>query len=454
MQDKNFEQHIEKKLEELRFVPSEKVWENVERSLQKDKRPRIAAWWFAPLFLLIMGWGIFKLSSTPALENEHKTADKKTTPAENAQSNNRTFSNSSTAISPLPIPNVAEKNSIIKKEKLAATQSTISAPATIYHASSNNSQGSVIIATNKKENKEKNHRKPVNKDGGLLVNINSPGTETDSEAVKNNPAVNEDVAVSEEKEKQVEAVTNKAEKQNAAPELNLSDPAKTKKKNSSWQIGYTGRAGLAAINQLTHLNSNEPSAFLYDNTGSTSIPSSGTTIIVSNSYQFKKGAQFGAGVLAQKKFSGRWFAETGALYNYTKIALTRRQRTDSLFAGTGVVNSYVRFDNYEESLRLHLFELPLTAGYKILEGRKLNLDMKFTLMNSLLLSDNWGKYKAILGNKKTYFASLYLSPAFNISNWKGFSFGPYAGIGLNKFPENKQLINAGLQVIYSPKQKK
>ena len=55
MHDPEFEKHVQKKLEELEFNPSENVWKKVEEEIKKDKKRRIPLLWIFLLGGLLLG---------------------------------------------------------------------------------------------------------------------------------------------------------------------------------------------------------------------------------------------------------------------------------------------------------------------------------------------------------------------------------------------------------------
>ncbi|MET0300066.1 MAG: hypothetical protein ABW036_09905 [Flavitalea sp.] len=56
MSDHDFEKRVKQRMDELRFKPSEAVWQNLERELRKDK-PSRRGWLWIPAALLLLGTG-------------------------------------------------------------------------------------------------------------------------------------------------------------------------------------------------------------------------------------------------------------------------------------------------------------------------------------------------------------------------------------------------------------
>src|SRR5258708_1302349 len=53
MRDPEFEKHIRQRMEELKFSPSETVWNNLEKEIKKDKNRKKPLLWFS--FFLVIG---------------------------------------------------------------------------------------------------------------------------------------------------------------------------------------------------------------------------------------------------------------------------------------------------------------------------------------------------------------------------------------------------------------
>jgi hypothetical protein len=74
MSGNNFEKQVQKKMEELQFVPSQQVWQNVEKELRKEKKSR--RWLILPVLLLGMLAGVyfvFNQKDTAGLSNAENT---------------------------------------------------------------------------------------------------------------------------------------------------------------------------------------------------------------------------------------------------------------------------------------------------------------------------------------------------------------------------------------------
>jgi hypothetical protein len=53
-----FEKQVQQKMEELKLVPSEPVWQKVEMQIRKEKDRRRMIFWI-PLFAILLGGGLW-----------------------------------------------------------------------------------------------------------------------------------------------------------------------------------------------------------------------------------------------------------------------------------------------------------------------------------------------------------------------------------------------------------
>ena len=55
MPENEFEKKVQQRMEELRFIPSDEVWKEVEYCIRKEKKKRRFIFWLPLLFLLLGG---------------------------------------------------------------------------------------------------------------------------------------------------------------------------------------------------------------------------------------------------------------------------------------------------------------------------------------------------------------------------------------------------------------
>jgi hypothetical protein len=82
MHENDFEKQVREKMDQLQFDPSDAVWANVDKEINKDKRRRLPLFWLVfPLALIMAGGGYYflvKESKTDAIltGNKQNTANK------------------------------------------------------------------------------------------------------------------------------------------------------------------------------------------------------------------------------------------------------------------------------------------------------------------------------------------------------------------------------------------
>src|SRR6476659_1890733 len=95
-----FEKQVQQKMEELKLVPSDPVWQKVEMQIQKKKDRRRMILWI-PLFLLIaagLWFGINEYSSTSSIHHLENKPQKQSSIIQPQSSNHTTEQNNQTSI--------------------------------------------------------------------------------------------------------------------------------------------------------------------------------------------------------------------------------------------------------------------------------------------------------------------------------------------------------------------
>src|SRR6476620_5444187 len=70
----NFEKQVKEKMDELTFVPTAPVWEQIQKQIRAKKDRRRFLLWL-PLLILVTGTGTWLLKYGQTNKAEHKTAD-------------------------------------------------------------------------------------------------------------------------------------------------------------------------------------------------------------------------------------------------------------------------------------------------------------------------------------------------------------------------------------------
>ncbi|RYG03382.1 MAG: hypothetical protein EOO02_08575, partial [Chitinophagaceae bacterium] len=74
MSDHDFEKRVKLKMDELRFRPSDAVWQGVERELRKDKPSRRGWLWIPAALLLLCAGGYYAVQQSGDRQHDAASA--------------------------------------------------------------------------------------------------------------------------------------------------------------------------------------------------------------------------------------------------------------------------------------------------------------------------------------------------------------------------------------------
>ena len=454
-----FEKQVQQLMDELKFVPSEPVWQKVEMQIRKKRdRRRLILW--IPLLLLLSGGGLWigidhypnniayhKSNDESQKQNQITTTPTKTTTNTAAKEmdyrpgvNKKELNGKSTINQPENVNDVAINTKSHPKVNLTATSIT---PG--IHPSQNiNQTKENEIIEEKMELKEE--ETPVIKPKFQEVVIDRP-VEKINQIVSSFiiPATDGTSAFPLDK------MPNK-------PTLLLSDSVKhdttsikklesKKLAGSKWKSNLVAASGLSGLNHLNFLDvlnvfdGQKSMDAMYSNSPGSST---GGTVYAGPS-PVKKGLSFSLGASAQKQLSKRLLFSIGLQYNYysNSILVGDKIRRDTVFRYAYAVSQY--FTNartaYSYSIaaeryhnHYHFISLPVTIEWQMFRKLPLNFYTGFSVQQMIQTNALTFDY-----NSQAYYHS---SKAFN----KTLLFTEY---GLNyTFPVNKKFLTIGPQLQY------
>lgn len=186
-----------------------------------------------------------------------------------------------------------------------------------------------------------------------------------------------------------------------------------------------------------------------------SLVSAGTAL-----YQSKNGVSAGAGVIVRKDLSGRFYFTSRLSYRYQQNNISKFLTVPSQLSVNGV--SYLIGSN---DYRTHFLNLSVSAGVKMLAGKRNALSAEAGIDNSFLFATqrenntqtgSFSWYKNITAD--FYRWQPQLSAALPFDWLKGdkvrLQVSPYARFGLHTFQKegnaykNNHLVSAGIQAVY------
>jgi len=407
MHENEFEKRVQQKMEELQFAPSDAVWKNVDKEINKKEKRRPVFWLFFFLGLMLLGGGVYFITNNKtkkveqlnglksdevadkldADKNETITKDEKKGMLDKKKENDKAKK--------------VEKLNGLKAEKKVEELNQLKRKNFVE---SNKAANSIAVKASKsKSSNEKTRNINVEKneldENGLKKNNN------ENVATKN--SAEENVVTKETKKDIQDSSVNKTEtivqdnKKNIVADNKtvLADSSNDKKiarnnikaiKSSSWKIGFHFDPGVSTIERSLFKSGNNSYAL--------NTPTSGTTTPGVYSSPSKTEAGFSAlvGISLNKTLSKHLFFSTGINYHYYSTSVSTGRFVDSganvsssyNSSITSQVNGYYVPGQNKYVNAYHFLELPLLINLQINKGDKIPIMWEAGVSVSYLISSN------------------------------------------------------------------
>ncbi|MEQ1797560.1 MAG: outer membrane beta-barrel protein [Lacibacter sp.] len=449
MHNNEFEKRVEHKLEELKFTPSDAVWQKVEVQIREKKRRRRFFFWWMPAIVLctgIAGWFIYSLETgNEQTKNSTVITEKKTEPASTVKNNTSEQGVQESKPEEKKEQPVVEKSIQKEEEPIVAVKKQMKENVADQLKIKENQK----VSANEKDQFIVKEEKPVgaeikNPDAVNHIEVNVPLPEVKKEpevaevkqkeqieinknvisekpVLTGNPVVTEEPVVSG---KPVTAEESVVADSSAGTPVNepvvVAKPVISKKKKL--EVALIFRGGVADMSQFTE-GSNK-SDRLYATPGS--VGSGGYSPSPSDSAKVKNGAGITAGVQLKKSIAKRSALSIGLAYGYyssshktSGIVYADAQFSNSL--GTSVVNNYARVGNsatYKD--RYHFIEIPVLYHLQVNKTAKRPILFNGGIAYSYLAGSNAQYYYSAT---KTYYYDRSLFSRSQLQLRTGISFG-------------------------------
>ncbi len=447
MHNNEFEKRVGHKLEELKFTPSDAVWQKVEVQIRERKRRRRFFFWWLPAIVLCTGVGAWFIYS--AEKGKTKTSATVTTTQRTESSSIKDNQTKPTETVPENIPVAEEKSKQpvfeknIQKEQEAADVVKTKKDVPIVDG--------LTVKENKKIADKQNvqlivkEEKPIvaeikNPDAVNHVEVNVPLPEEkknsvvtvtkESEQVKTeNPVTSEKPiltgkpVVAEEPKVSIKPVVTDSFVNNPAKEPVITTKPLVSRKRK-FEVALVFRGGIADMSQFSAGLSK--SDRLYASPGSGSSGSGGYSSSASDSAKVKNGVGFTTGIQLKKSITKRSALSIGLGYGYyssshktSGVVYADAQFSNSL--GTSVVNNYARVGNnvtYKD--RYHFIEIPVLYHLQVTKATKRPILFNGGIAYSYLAGSNAQYYYSAT---KTYYYDRSLFNRSQLQLRTGISVG-------------------------------
>jgi len=440
----NFEKQVKEKMDELTFVPTAPVWEQIQKQIRAKKERRRFLLWL-PIIILLTG------SCILILRNGKSHIDNRGTVAIEKRTNN--FST----------PNYKEKR--IRKNDLVNTgkdRTNTIFPVTdilqkhqVVRINNSNRYSRALHRKNAKEFRNSIANKPGAEPLTRLLQTDEPTPGLDNNEYISRPPVpyiSERLLI----HARLKLLIDSVKPRQVIPGLFISiDTPLAKAKqilNTKWQMGIIASAGFSGLSKGFHVFPASMQADVGSVSGSNNY----------NGYRnspVTKNHAYAIGVRAKRNLSSRVSFALGVDYSYysTQIKVGQKLQDTLIGLNNSPSRSYMGYgpDLKNYSNQYHFLSLPVSLEWKTGVNIPLYLEASFSLQqmihtNGLIFNSRTGNYYTDQSahNKTQLMTGLGLYYALLRSS---LFFGPQAQFGLRQMEKNgssNHLVYAGLQAHF------
>jgi hypothetical protein len=491
MQENNFEKRVQEQMEELRFRPSDAVWEKVEEEIRRKKKRRVVFFIFLLAALSLLGYSgyfLFNKSKSNLVEqNSTLTNQEELNKNDQPGNNNKSVNNETEKITnskKKPVVTESEVSTLTEKETPIKEKAGSIKTTDIVSTDKQTKKQDVAIVEG--HEKQKRISKPAISEK-LVVKTKNKRSKSSSEKISKEPVqptdklqVSKDDAgtpvIIQADVSQPDAVakTLVEDKQPADPVVNaeakkdsIAEDSSVKKEEIVAAIAKPKKKQLPKINwglELSYgISANREDAFSFFDGGQKSMDAlynapQGSIGVPINSQQapvfyspssIKAGSAFRAGLVGEMQLSRRSSVSSGLRYAYFSNSIKVGAYKDTAVSFTNSFSQDVRtsaiyrgISQKEYTNRFHFIQLPLQYHLQLNKGVKVPILWTVGATVGYLISTNGLVYD-------TAASGIYYhdKKAFNKFNWNlntGFSFklgnknklqwslGPEISLGMNK----------------------
>jgi hypothetical protein len=411
-----FEKQVQQKMEELKLVPSDPVWEKVEMQIRKKKDRRRVIFWI-PLFALIgagLWLGIDQYSNSQIAYNKKNNAIK-----QNSVEASDLYKKTNKANHPVEQD---QQTTVNNKKREDQTKSEI------IEKSGNDFNSNVVQKSFSKKTKSGKEISFVEK------KTSSSGIEetflTRNKTVNEVPQQQEKATASNADLKNIQSIdtaTSTREKNNTntvteepikQDSTSIKKPEIKKHASSKWKYSLVAVAGTSGLGRINVYNGRK-SLYVYNSPPAGASSGGGSQF---NSYgpsEVEKSFAFAVGVAAKRQLGKRTFFSAGLQYNYYSNTIhvgtvVNQNRTIMNFAVSQFYSNQSSLGQPYKN-QYHFISAPADIDWQLLKKQPLNLN--FGLSFQYLLQTNALRFD---NSTQSYFHDI---AAFNrVQLFSGFGF--------------------------------
>jgi hypothetical protein len=440
MKNDNFKNQVQDELAGLSFQPSEKVWPEVKRRLEKDKRRRGFIFFWVLLGGLLLSGGLITFINSGSKNSSTVTSAKQKSELEiqNELTQNTVANNNDSTITDINVPGDSSKkqNTVFYKEEnevavvpLKKSVKTKSKTAIAIKAPA------LIKDDGGKDNVNVLKAQPVSDENESIIPGNTVELpiQKETSVVKIEPADTNEISV-------VKSRPDTVNKKDGDTGIVKSKSRVEKKKlKQPWVFGAELALGSGNIGKGFTLGVNGNSEkSLFDNGAYTAGPPS-QVALPNVASAFKTGAAFNIGFIAERNISKRFSFVTGINYQYLSTSVLTGHSFDTVIS-SAAQGSRVYRQGFTKSYlnKFHFIALPAAVKVNLFAKNKFSANVNAGINIMQLLATNALLYDSSV---RSYYSNK------NIFNKTLVSVS--AGMQLNYRLNNGFLIAAGPQFMHS-----
>jgi len=376
-----FEKQVQQKMDELRMVPSEPVWVNIESQIRKKKERRRLIIWFFMLFLFISG-GLWWF-----LGNNNRKLHVAENNVIGNQKNEKPVSKQNKEITTVPVTkrpeNLSPKNQ--RHGTLIIGKAINKGPDKLKNKETQIKNKEVLARVIQKPKKDLAEKHPAADQENKMIPDKVIEKKADISTIATNETANvlsviessktDSINSGEKKsiEKETTGINQEADKEK------LSTENKTRQhENKKWEKAITAQIGWSNYNY--GLFNGEKS---FDRLSS--VQNSGSVLFLSPGPGFympqeiTKGASFAVGVELKRLLGNRIRVSTGLQYHYYSTytkrgAAVEKDSTISYGADAIDISKYYKNGNQSSyTNRFHIIEIPVAFEYRLFRDIPLSI---------------------------------------------------------------------------------
>jgi len=475
MRDPEFEKHIRQRMEELKFSPSETVWNNLEKEIKKDKNRKKPLLWFSFFLVIGLAGSFYFLMNSNKNHNSTDTKSQSTKiPTVQQELQSDTVNDNTVSLDKQKDNQIKDRKapSVVLNDinKMPASKNKNIITANMYHGRHMNQKNTIDVVEdflaanqqikNKKIQEPHNASHKNKAEADLIKNeivadaLSSDNPDNDKHVYINDTVKTKDTNQSESLViKKADSIVQKGTHTDESTAKNSIIPKQKAKNKKPWEFGFAGGAGVSSIYENLFNTAVAADPF-YNQAFSLAAPAPRPTYHTPS--PIRSGFSFSAGIFAQKAISKKLNFSAGLNYHYFSTMIkTGNTGTSSITVNRSYTNHY------------HLLELPVSLSYQFNRSRRFPLLWEAGATLAELIGSDAMHYDNATGsyfkdnhlfNKTELNLATAVMIGLHANKHLYFQVGPQVQYGVTNLLSSKavgsqHLFFGGIKIVFIPNKK-